>query len=345
MRRRCCCTGSDRCSCPSNASGFTPAGSCSCNTVNCATSGPLQSCCTRQWTVSASCDGMLYSPNAYTVFRDGDPVTADVVADTWAPGAPPSCVWCATSGPCTAGNTPNDLVSFNTGWPCRTYPSLPWTIQRFVASPSGCQSWMTAVTPLGERFSPDACTGPDGCWVSPHLSSWRPQRYRGSMGATFKMLVSGANRVTPTLCNLSGYVSVNIQKLSTTSDCAMANASWDITCKVLSGRAYFVLQVAWTPLIDYVAYGHTWLGCDESGPRQQSFSGVAWPGPGWSFAPAGCSTVPPNAILVRYRMPVSAAAGAHACGVGTGTYEPYEVANPAYYHASSLAAFGPATVA
>lgn len=73
--------------------------------------------------------------------------------------------------------------------------------------------------------------------------------------------------------------------------------------------------------------------------------GVAWPGPGWSFAPAGCSTVPTNAILVRYRMPVSAAAGAHACGVGTGTYEPCEVANPAYYHDSSLAAFGPATVA
>jgi hypothetical protein len=43
-------------------------------------------------------------------------------------------------------------------------------------------------------------------------------------------------------------------------------------------------------------------------------------------------------------MPVSVSAGAHACGVGTGSYEPYEISNPTVFHASSLQAFGPATV-
>jgi hypothetical protein len=58
----------------------------------------------------------------------------------------------------------------------------------------------------------------------------------------------------------------------------------------------------------------------------------------------GGRSIPNSAVIVRYRMPVSAAAGAHACGVGTGSYEPYEISNPTVFHASSLQAFGPATV-
>ena len=163
------------------------------------------------------------------------------------------------------------------------------------------------------------------------------------MNAAFKLLVT-SNAVRPTLCNLTNFNSVNVQKLSTSSNAQMTSSSWDITCKVIGGRAYFVLQIAWTPNIDYTAFGATFVGCDDSGPKQETKSGVPWPAPGWAVTHAGASSIPNSAVIVRYRMPLSVSAGAHACGVGTGSYEPYEISNPTVFHASSLQAFGPATV-
>jgi hypothetical protein len=286
---------------------------------------------------------MLYSPYSASVFLEGDQVTITTVPDTWAPFAPPVCTWC--QGGCagvSGARTPDDFLT----WDCRTYPSLPWTINQFCATPTGCQSWPTMVTPYGQRFSPNWCQGtepPLYCLEHPHLSSWKPTRYSGSMNAAFKLLVT-SNAVRPTLCNLTNFNSVNVQKLSTSSNAQMTNSSWDITCKVIGGRAYFVLQIAWTPNIDYTAFGATFVGCDDSGPKQETKSGVPWPAPGWAVAYAGTSSIPNSAVIVRYRMPVSAAAGAHACGVGTGSYEPYEISNPTVFHASSLQALGPATV-
>lgn len=345
-RRRCCCDVSSLfCSCPTNDSGYVGT-ACLCSLLNC-NSPPsgLASCCSQVFNISATCDGMLYSPDSYSVFNAGDSTTVGMVPDVWAPGAPPSCSIC--SGSCTAGASANDFVNFQTNSPCRTYPTSPWMINRFMATPTNCTS--AGPVPYAERHAPNTCFDANGCWVNAYLEYFVPTRYHGTYNASFKWQVIGANSRRPTVCNETNYNSVNITKLSASSDCGMTIGSFEIVCKTIGGQAYFIVQLVWTPLMDANVRGPNFGGGSCSGttpPSAVNQTNLTW-GTTFSTSPPfgaiGCSPVSTSAVIVRYRIPVGAPSS-QPCGIRLGTYAPYEIANGTIFTTASLGAFPSLTI-
>ena len=341
-QRRCCCdSGSDRCSCPSNEDQFNGL-SCNCTTYDC-DSPPtaLAACCDKVWTITASMDGLLYSPDSYSVFGAADSISLATIADTWFPSAPPSCSYC--SGFCTAGITSNDLVTYQSVSPCATPGS---TLVRFVASPSACTSSGRIVA---ERYAPTTCFDSNGCWVDPYMQKYVPTRFHGTYSATFKWAVKSGNTRTPTVCTLPGvYVTnANVGKLTATSDCGMGLSSFDIVCTTVNGVAYFIITIQWTPLIDATVCGSVFGGDPCTGgtaPAATTVNDMAW-GTKFNVTPTGCAAYPTNACIIRYRIPVSANPANQPCGIRAGTYSAYEIVNPLFFTSASLAAAPTLTVA
>lgn len=346
-RRTCCCDESSLyCSCPTNESGYVGT-SCQCTNLNC-NSPPtgLAACCTQVFNISASCDGMLYSPGAYSVFNAGDSTTVAMISDTWAPASPASCVVCAGGGSCTTGATSNDFVNFQTAYPCRTYPVSPYMINRFMATPTNCT--LSGPVPYAQRYAPTVCLDSNFCWVNAYQESWVPTRYHGTYSASFKWQVNSPNNRKPTVCNESNYNSVNITKLSASSNCGMDVSSFEIVCKTIGGRAYFIVQLVWTPLMDATVTGPGFGGnaCSGSTPpsavTQTNLTYGTYFATG-AFGTIGCGDVPVSAVIVRYRIPVGLPAS-QPCGIRLGTYEPYEIGNSTIFTAASLGAFPSITV-
>ena len=347
-RRRCCCGGSNLfCSCPTNASGYVGT-ACQCTLLDCDNPpAGLAGCCTQVFTISATCSGMLYAQNAHCVFNAGDSTTVAMIPDIWAPATPAACNVCAGLGPCTTGSTANDFTSFQTNYPCRSFPITPYMINRWMATPTNCT--FTGPIPWAQRYAPNVCLDANFCWVNAYMESFVPTLYHGTYNATFKWQVIGTNSRRLTVCNSSNYNSVNITKLSASSNCGMDITSFEVVCKTIDGQAYFIVQLAWTPLMNVTLTGPSFGGNSCSGPTPPSAinqSNLTY-GTGFTtggFGPIGCGSVPIATVFIRYRIAVGAP-GDQPCGIRPGTYAPYEIFDPTNnFHISTLGAFPSLTV-
>lgn len=345
LRGSCCCNESSLfCSCPTNTSGYVGT-ACSCVDLNCNSPPPgLAACCTQVFSITASCDGMLYSPNSYSIYEAGNSTTAAMIPDTFQPGLPVFCGSC--TGTCTSGASANDFVNFGTSFPCRTYPfTTPYMINRFMATPSNCGGIGTK--PFAERYSPDVCFDASGCWTNAYLQFFVPTRYHGTYSASFIWKVGAGNFREPTVCNPTNFNTPNITRISSSSNCGMQITSFEIVCKIISGQAYFIVQLVWTPLMDATVRGPDFGGGSCTGvnpPTAQNQTNLAY-GSTFSGSPNGCAPVPVAAAIVRYRLPVGLPAS-QPCGIRLGTYVAYEMNGiGTTFTSASLAMFPPITVA